>query len=168
MLCQKCKAQNATSHIHFVLNGVVRDAYLCHDCAKEYHASELYENDVFKMLSSLLNDNVGNVKETLKCECCGTDFDEIRRTGRVGCGNCYTVFEKRLAPTIARIHGKTVHIGKKPDITLSEPASQNVPTVEETKESKIAKLRYELAEAIRNEEYEKAAVIRDKIREEEA
>ncbi len=169
MLCQKCKVKNATSHIHYVLNGVVRDMYLCPECAKEYHGTDLYDGDVFKMLSSMLNDSASAVKNTLKCDCCGTDFNEIRRTGKVGCANCYKVFENQLSPTVARIHGKTVHVGKKPCQTEESAANNEAPTVAKmTKEQIIAELKQQLADAISREEYEKAVILRDKIKEEEA
>ena len=168
MLCQKCNMKNATSHIHYVLNGVVRDMYLCSDCAKEYHSTQSFDGDVFKMLSSLLNENIGNVKTTVKCDCCGADFNEIRRTGKVGCANCYKVFEAQLAPTIARIHGKTVHIGKKPLPAKSDEQPKQQKAVIDPKEQRIKELKDRMAEAIKNEEFEKAAELRDQIKAEEA
>lgn len=167
MLCQKCNMKNATSHIHYVLNGVVRDMYLCSDCAKEYHGTQSFEGDVFKMLSSLLNENEGYTKTVVKCECCGTDFNEIRRTGKVGCANCYKVFEAQLAPTIARIHGKTVHIGKKPWSCEVEQQPKQQEAVIDEKEQRIKSLKEKMAEAIKNEEFEKAAELRDLIKAEE-
>lgn len=168
MLCQKCNSKNATSHIHYVLNGVVRDMYLCSDCAKEYHSTQGFDGDVFKMLSSLLNESMGNVKTAVKCECCGTDFDEILRTGKVGCANCYKVFEAQLAPTIARIHGKTVHIGKRPQIIENVEQFKNEETLIDPKEQRIKALKEQMAEAIKNEDFEKAAELRDLIKAEEA
>lgn len=168
MLCQKCKQNNATSHIHYVRNGVVRDIYLCKSCATEYKAENLYDGDIFKVLSSLLSDGANVTKNTdtkLKCDCCGSDFNEIRRTGKVGCSNCYKVFEAQLSPTVARIHKNTVHIGKKPnDSIVSESVEGHNENEAASKEQTITGLKRELAEAIKNEEYEIAAVIRDKIK----
>ncbi len=162
MLCQKCKQNNATSHIHYVRNGVVRDMYLCSGCAKEYKTKSFYDADILKMLTSLLDDGFENNKTVLKCDCCGADFDEIRRTGKVGCGNCYKVFEKQLSTTIARLHGRTTHIGKTLGISTTDKsasvAENNSP------ENRLENLKKRLAEAIAKEEYEKAAVIRDEIR----
>ncbi len=168
MLCQKCKQNNATSHIHYVRNGIVRDMYLCNACASDFKTDGLYDGDVFKMLSSLLNNNKADTKNTVRCDCCGTDFDEIRKTGKVGCGNCYRIFEKQLSPTIARLHGKTVHVGKIPSINKINKSISNDENPAKTKEQIIAELKNDLASAIKNEEYEKAAVIRDRIKEEEA
>lgn len=169
MLCQKCKQNNATSHIHYVRNGVVRDMYLCNTCATEYKSENLYDGDIFNMLSSLLNNgaeasNLSNIK--LKCDCCGAEFNEIRRTGKVGCSNCYKVFEAQLSPIVARIHKNTVHIGKKPE-NIEDTVDIKHEDISDDckyKEPTIADLRRELNEAIEKEEYEKAAVIRDKIK----
>ncbi len=166
MLCQNCKQKNATSHIYYVRNGIVRDMYLCDSCAKEYKSTLTYDGDIFKMLSSFLNDNNGAFKETLKCDCCGTDFDAIRKTGKVGCGNCYSVFEKQLSATIARIHGKTAHVGKKPcdtEVVVEENTEVKEPKVNE-KEQIIAELKSKMAEAVVKEDFESAARLRDEIK----
>lgn len=167
MLCQKCKQKNATSHIHYVRNGIVRDMYLCDSCAAEYKTTFSGESDIFKMLSSFLNDNTVEFKEALKCDCCGTDFNTIRKTGRVGCGNCYSVFERELSPTISRIHGKTAHIGKKPCVADDATAVENEGITEKTldeKEQKIAELKSQMSEAVKNEDFESAARLRDEIK----
>lgn len=167
MLCQKCKQNNATSHIHYVRNGIVRDMYLCDSCTIEYKTAFSNDGDIFKMLSSFLNDNTVKFKETLKCDCCGTDFNTIRKTGKVGCGNCYSVFEKELSPTISRIHGKTTHIGKKPCVAVETSAVENESIAEKTvneKESKIAELKAQMSVAVKNEDFESAARLRDEIK----
>ncbi len=164
MLCQNCGKNNATSHIHSVINGVVKDKYLCSECAAAENADNFYENDIFKMLSSFLSDGAVQRFEGIKCECCGTTYDTVKRTGRVGCGNCYKVFEQQLKPALVRIHGRTVHVGKRPD---GECETNAVQSTENPEKSKLEALKKQLKEAIANEEYEKAAVLRDEIRREE-
>ena len=48
------------------------------------------------------------------CPLCGTGREEISRTGRAGCPDCYTVFEDMFMPYMKRIHGATAHVGKIP------------------------------------------------------
>ncbi len=163
MLCQKCKQNNATSHLHYVNNGIVRDIYLCSDCAADFKAQSFYDGDIINMISNLLDEGVLGTKPTLKCECCGTDFNEIRRTGKVGCGNCYKVFEKQLASIISRLHGKTTHIGKTLNYKNCEYKS-NERISGDNRKIVLGELKERLADAISSEEYEKAAVIRDEIR----
>ena len=155
MLCQNCGKRDATTHYHSVINGVVKDKYLCYECAVEEKQSGLKENDIFKILTSFLNDGAVPNSQTVKCECCGTSFSDIRRTGKVGCGNCYSVFKEQLTPTLQRIHGRTTHIGKRPG---NSNEKQNI----------LDDLKYQLKTAIQTENYEEAAKLRDLIRQKEA
>ena len=169
MLCQNCGKNEATTHYHSVINGVVKDQYLCSECAAKEKHTALENDDLFKMLSLFLNDGTAPRAEALKCDCCGTTFSEIRRTGRVGCGNCYKTFEKQLMPTLQRIHGRVTHIGKCPDsIANAVPEQSKTEKPMDEKQQKLDGLRAELKKAIETENYEKAAEIRDLIRKEEA
>ena len=91
MLCQNCGNNPASSYVHYVVNGVVKDKYLCSECALKEKMQNLYNDDIFKMFSSFFNDETVK-KPTKKCESCGTAFDDILNTGRLGCGKCYDVF----------------------------------------------------------------------------
>ncbi len=169
MLCQNCGKRDATTHYHSVINGVVKDKYLCSECAVKEKQMSIKENDVFKMLTSFFNDSAVPNLQTVKCECCGTSFSDIRRTGKVGCGNCYSVFKEQLTGTLQRIHGRTTHIGKRPSFSAEastyEP-KQNINIDE--KQIKVDGLKEQLKKAIETENYEEAAEIRDLIRQEEA
>ncbi len=155
MLCQNCGKKDATTHYHSVINGVVKDKYLCSECAVKDKQMSVSENDFLKMLTSFFYDNTMPNIQSIKCECCGTSFSDIRRTGKVGCGNCYSVFKEQLNPTLQRIHGRTTHIGKR-------PCNSN------EKQDILDDLKKQLGTAIENENYEEAAKIRDLIRQKEA
>jgi len=60
-----------------------------------------------------------------------------------------------MDPMLRRIHGKTFHVGKVPKRTGGQLRIRQ----------EINRLKRELQEAINAEEYERAAVIRDKIKE---
>lgn len=53
------------------------------------------------------------MKET-RCPRCGMTLEEFRRTGLLGCANCYPYFREELAPVLRRVQGRTVHTGKIP------------------------------------------------------
>ena len=161
MICQNCKVNVATNHFHSVVNGVVRDNYLCNECSKNYKASAFADNDFFSVLSSFFNDVTPKQKEALRCPQCNSSFDEISKTGKVGCGNCYSVFENQLAPALLKLHGDIKHIGKKPNQN-DDDTPINKESVSENCD--IERLKSDLKIAIAKEEYEKAAVLRDKIR----
>lgn len=93
--------------------------------------------------------------DELKCDQCGLSFPRFAQTGRFGCSNCYNAFEGALNPMLRKIHGKTYHVGKVPRRSGSQIRVRN----------EIQHLKRELQEAVNAEEYERAAVIRDKIKE---
>lgn len=93
------------------------------------------------------------------CDSCGSTFKDIAKNGRCGCPKCYEFFYKQLLPTIKKNHGSTKHIGK----TINSLSSND--TVDK---KSIAELRDMLNLSIKQENYEQAAVLRDKIREMEA
>jgi len=75
-------------------------------------------------------------------------------TGYLGCSECYSQFLPMLRPLIARIHGHAKHTGKVP--------ARAGKAVRFRKE--LESLRDELRTMIEAEEYEKAALVRDRIR----
>ncbi len=162
MLCQNCGKAPAVTHYHSVVNGVVDDKYLCAECIGLAKLSHFEDDGIFKMLTSFLSDTEPLKTVAERCECCGTSFAEIRKTGRVGCGNCYKTFSSQLNSTLQRLHKSTAHIGKRPEKADKTEQSNDLKT------DKINKLQEELKKAIEDENYERAAQIRDIIRKKEA
>lgn len=158
MFCEKCGKNHATTHIKSVVNGVAREYNLCAECAALYGYGT---NSLTGMLASMFGDitQKQDMKDKKKCPICGNTFSDIAKCGKVGCGECYTVFYDQLVPYLKRVHGSTKHIGKIPN---------NAPLVVKPKEQTVEDLRNELSRLVAQEKYEQAAVIRDKIKEMEA
>jgi protein arginine kinase activator len=95
-----------------------------------------------------------------RCGYCGSSFNDIINSGRVGCANCYDKFEDKLAPSIEKLHGRTKHVGK--FVSYTEDAEE---TAENESVSEEEKLKAELKLAVQEQRFEDAAVIRDKINE---
>ncbi len=76
-------------------------------------------------------------------------------SGKVGCGECYTSFMNELTPSIMRMHGNTTHSGKIPASLSGKLGIKR----------RLDAIRRELDKAIREQEYEKAAQLRDQIKE---
>ena len=146
MLCEKCKKNEANAYIKTNVNGDVHEYHLCSQCA-----AEMKNSDEF---SSLFHFDLTSGK---RCSVCGSDFRSIADSGKVGCPNCYTEFRGRLAPTIKKLHGNSVHCGKHSKVTTQE-----------SKENETVSLKKQLADAVKAENYELAAELRDKIRAMEA
>ncbi len=170
MLCQKCKKNEATTYIKTNVNGDVHEYHLCADCAAELKGSgafgTMFDFDNifnpmsgFDLVSGLLTSPFGgfggmpSIGAGKRCAVCGSDFSSIAKSGKAGCPNCYAEFKSRLAPTIKKIHGNTVHCGKHSKVT-----------VEQSNENEIAALKKQLDEAVKTENYELAAELRDKIK----
>jgi protein arginine kinase activator len=82
-------------------------------------------------------------------------FREFQTKGQLGCPHDYTAFAALLMPLIERAHdGRTQHVGKVP------------VTAEATvrRQTGLIRLRRELQDAIDQENYERAARVRDEIR----
>ncbi len=165
MLCQNCGKNEATTHIRRVVNGDTTQTHLCAECANHLGYGDMFSGfglNLDDFFGGFLGDTVQKLASPAeqKCPKCGNTFSDIVRSGKVGCGQCYEIFYDKLLPSIQRIHGRIKHSGKQsPGIdTVAE-------SVEENKVDPVAKLKEELAAAIENQEFEQAAVIRDKIRE---
>lgn len=164
MLCQNCKKHEATSHIKSVVNGEYTQLHLCSSCA-----GKLGYGDVFSGFGFDLGDFFGNFfskpkaslasSNTVRCSKCGMSFEEIVKTGKIGCADCYEKFYEMLLPSIQRIHGKTQHNGK-----TAKVAEHSGDKKEKTKEEIIEELKAEMKVAIEEQNFEKAAELRDKIK----
>ena len=92
------------------------------------------------------------------CPDCGIGFMDFRRQGRLGCANDYGVFRPLLSKLIVRLHCTDRHVGKHP--------TNNWVKVSDL--GPIRQLRRELGTAIAEGNYERAAELRDQLREMES
>jgi protein-arginine kinase activator protein McsA len=107
-------------------------------------------------LSSMLQmiDDVFQKYLVAKCDCCGMTQEEIVAKSRFGCPRCYTFFKMLSLRMFERCQESSVHIGKRPLHDVGDTKD---------KESRIAMLREKIDKAISVENYEAAAVLRDKV-----
>src|SRR5688572_29794013 len=163
MKCQQCE-KPATFHITELTGGQPQELHLCETCAKTYLTQgDSGNTPVAPTLANVLAKQlqIGKAAEELakldqrSCPVCGISFYEFRNQGRLGCPHDYVYFERELTPLIANIHGETQHIGKR-------PRGHEGGTDEQTQ---LIRLRREMDDAKQKEHYERAAKIRDQIRE---
>ena len=166
MLCQHCKQNEATTHIRRVVNGAAEEFHLCAACAKQagigvqFSAPEfgIHLSDLFSgFLGSSLRGQGQSQPPPARCALCGSSLQEIIQNSRVGCAQCYETFSEQLQPTLQRIHGALKHAGKAPE---ADPAV----TERKQRQARADQLRAEIAQAVRAEDYEQAARLRDEIR----
>lgn len=104
----------------------------------------------------------------LCCSNCGTTFEAVKMGNPLGCRDCYTVFNRlliteliaagkippRLRKSLSSRHPPPIHIGRSPGKEMTPLSS-----------SRLTALNEALNEALRKENYEEAAMLRDQIKE---
>lgn len=189
MLCDNCGKKEANVRYWENINGKKRELNLCDECSKKLGIGQIDFSmpiGISSFLGGFMEDfqtkefmPMLNELKTLKCNSCGYTFDEIINTGRLGCKNCYDIFQDRLDPIIKKIQGDNRHVGRIGKIidskidninddkeeSMKKDIKNGGNSKEDNKElSKIEKLQEELKKAIAEEKYEEAAKIRDEIK----
>ena len=182
MLCERCKIREANIQYTEVINGVKTDHNFCAQCAKEmdfgpYSAIFDGEFPLAQLLSGLLGGEMPSQKKDrlsqVTCPVCGTSYEEFVKNSCFGCADCYTVFDPLIHDNIKQLQGSDCHKGKRPvcqtqpeesHALATEVADQEVTQNKSTVQQQLRAWDRKLKEALREEDYENAAVLRDKIR----
>lgn len=162
MQCDVCGKKKATVHLTEIVDEQMSEMHLCEECAREKSAQMEQQFGLADLLAGLSDfgkqaQDIDDKK--MQCPQCGTTYDDFRKLGRLGCSECYNAFKPHLAALLKKIHGAKQHSGKK---------MIGAPTVmHEKKGINVQELKDLLQQAIEREDFEKAAQLRDQIREEE-
>nr|MBU1328505.1 UvrB/UvrC motif-containing protein [Candidatus Omnitrophota bacterium] len=159
MVCNICGKSQATVHLTEIIDEQITELHLCEECAQKKGAqmeSHFGLSDLLAGLADLGTQfNKTKTEPKLKCPKCGLTYEDFKKVGRLGCGECYNVFKEALVPLLKRIHGSTQHYGKSPKKIAKIVKSKNELDV----------LKEKLQKAIQKEDFEEAAKLRDKIKE---
>lgn len=166
MYCQECGKRPATLHFTKIVNGDKTEFHICESCAREKGEGIPGAPNGFSihsLLSGLMDfDSIGSAApssmkpaQPVRCEECGLTYAQFSKLGRFGCSSCYNYFADKLDPLLKRVHGSTVHSGKIPKRSGGQIQCKR----------EIERLRTDLQRHIEHEEFEKAAKLRDRIRE---
>jgi len=163
MYCDECQKKPASVHLIQVFNGQKIESHLCEECASQksgFIFDPANQFSIPNLLGSMFgsNFNVQNVPAPAVpsiCPNCGMNFTDIRKVGKLGCSECYKVYEQELEASLRRIHGNSQHLGK---IPLRGGEKVLI-------KKQIEVLKNQLQDAVREEQYEKAAEIRDAVKE---
>jgi protein arginine kinase activator len=161
MQCQICQKRTATIHLTELSQGARTELHICEHCAAEQGIATQSQISINELLSHLLavqpsdEEMFGPAEKERACPTCGFTLDRLRKEGTLGCPADYEVFEQALLPLIERAHGgHTSHCGKVPT---------RLPT-DTKKFVALSHLRRQLEEAVRDEDYERAARLRDQMK----
>lgn len=161
MTCEQCREREAVVTLTQVVEGEARTVGLCGPCAAEkgiQTAASAEQTPLGGFLSAMWKSSEPGAPPELappgRCPGCRASFAEFRDVGRLGCAQCYTAFEPALRTLLRRYHGATHHQGRRPvGGTVTEDAAL------------VAQLREALRQAVEAEQFERAAELRDRLRE---
>jgi protein arginine kinase activator len=170
LLCQSCGKAEAQVRLTEIADGAKRQLMLCSACAQAkgnileppaFPVALTLPQGIDQMLAPVLEALKGGVAKAAskepekKCPRCGITLAEFRKRGRLGCPHDYEAFGEELGSLLEKIHGSREHHGRAPSRSKKR----------QTHRQKVETLRRELDEAIRAEQYETAAGLRDRLKE---
>jgi protein arginine kinase activator len=161
-------------------NGKVKSLELCHKCFANYVVGESpkppQKDDLKKVpavqaLATFLefltgggttsiqpNPKTAVPDTTTPCPKCGASFEDMIRTEKVGCAHCYDHFGDVLNVVLKRLQKTELkHVGKVPKNWKNKKAAER-DIGDYLKDEKKT-----MAIAVKEEDYERAAILRDKI-----
>lgn len=159
MLCDECKRHEACVHITQIGPEGKKERNLCERCAAKYGelpgGRGFTVNDFLKGLFRKAPEKAETkAAPGLICPNCGMSYPDFEHTGKIGCSVCYQTFREQLLPLLKQVNGSSAHAGKIPQRSGGVLVARH----------EIALLKEQLRTAVEKEEYEKAAVYRDKIK----
>ena len=158
MLCCICKAKDAKVHLTQIMGDKMQKVDLCEECAKEKGVNDPAGFSLADLLLGLgasqeMEQAAGGTQQ-LKCPHCGFTQSDFKKSGRLGCAECYTTFAEGLEGLLKTMHTGTKHIGKAP------------AGMQQTRDltDRIKQIQKKLDKAVADENFEKAADYRDEIK----
>ena len=159
MQCDVCNKKKATVHLTEIIDDQMSEMHLCEECARKKSVQMEQQFGLADLLAGLADfgkSTKEEVRESIQCKNCGMSYDDFRKFGRLGCSQCYESFKMHLGTLLKKVHGSNHHLGKTPT---------KIPQSEKKIIENLQELKIQLAQAIQIEDFEKAAELRDKIRE---
>jgi protein arginine kinase activator len=156
MQCSICKEKPATVHYSQIVGEKMQKLDLCEDCAKAKGVNDpaSFVADLMLGLGAAqeIEQAAGGVE--LKCPRCGFTQADFKKSGRLGCPECYKTFSEGLSGLLKTMHKGTRHVGKAPETIRASTLNSD----------RLKSLQKKLEKAIEFENFEEAAQLRDEIK----
>ena len=157
MQCSICKEKAASVHLTQIVGDKMQKLDLCEDCAKAKGVNDPASFAMADIMLGLgaaqeLEQSVGGVE--VKCPRCGFTQADFKKSGRLGCPECYKTFAEGLAGLLKTMHKGTRHVGKAPEALRQSRENSD----------RLKSLQKKLSKAIESEDFELAANLRDEIK----
>lgn len=146
-MCDECGLFPAEIHLTRIVEQKTESVFLCRACAQKrgIHADEG---------SADTQDVSRESVENRECAGCRMTLSEFKSKGMLGCPRCYRTFEKEIELLLRQVRGSAEYRAKECRLkhdTVNDAAS-------------ITILQGALDDAIKKEDFERAAALRDEIR----
>jgi protein arginine kinase activator len=157
MHCERCQKEAAKVFLTQMVGEKLQKVDLCEKCARELGVTS---NEPFSLADLLLKSSSAeplvpcDPADQAACPQCGCTLPEVRKTGRLGCGRCYETFRVYIDEAVQTVQKGPRHRGKCPE-----------GEIHRRNEGTRVELEQALFVAIRSEDYEQAARLRDQLRE---
>lgn len=182
MLCAHCGKREAEILIKQITGQTLHTCALCRECAEELGlipsdgpsitiSFSVSENDVARIKKKKMTSKQKKEAQenSLVCPECGTSYAKFREIGTLGCEKCYEAFRVPLGEYLQEHQGAESHwcamSSGFSDIPVSEvevPGEVRLDCLRLDGDDR-EKLERSMREAVDLEDYERAAVIRDKL-----
>lgn len=149
--------EKATIFYTQIVQGQMKKVCLCEECANE---QGIMNPEGFSLADIIMKAQpqqaqlVTEMNPSTQCDHCGFTLQDLRKVGRLGCSHCYVVFRGEILPMLDKMHKGATHVGRAPEGMLK------VKQVEKN----LADQKQELELAIKAENFEEAARLRDAIK----
>ena len=182
--CMKC-GKPATHKFVRIEKNQIYDMYFCQEHAQEKSPYQKKQMPLHEILANFLSQEQATQQLSegeldLKCDSCGLTFQSYRKTFLLGCPSCYDSFREQLLPELRKFHGNIQHVGRKrgggreeaevaaaKEPLKAQSEAKGTPkdaVIDLVPDVTVEKLTKEMSDAIAREDFEKAALCRDQIR----
>jgi protein arginine kinase activator len=156
MICDLCKSAEAKVFLTEIVEGKMKKVNLCDSCSKAKNVDDPTGFALTDLLVGLgaAQDIERGPGAAERCPGCGFSQADFKKTGRLGCAECYETFSEPLNSLLKAMHKGTTHTGKVPARIARQLE----------RDSTLKILQRDLQKAVAEENYESAAQIRDQLR----
>jgi len=90
MLCNVCGKNPATVHLTEIIDNQMNELHLCEECARQKSMQMEQQFGLSDLLAGLADFEKPAVEkeQNLKCANCGLTYNDFKKIGRLGCGDC--------------------------------------------------------------------------------
>lgn len=174
MRCDVCQTNEASVFLTQIVAGKMQKVNLCADCAKAKGVDDPAGFALTDLLMGMgstaelekpspmsgsgmavtVSASGGEGGALLRCPTCGFTQADFKKTQRMGCSDCYETFGDLIAGPLKQNHKGTHHTGKAPARQFRRAELGE----------RMKTLQGDLSRAVKEEDYEGAAQLRDAIR----